>query len=292
MLQYFKAVFYRFLRFVLRLMNKVALLVVNRFSNGSRLKSDSQKTNYEASVVKIISNDIRFNNFRRNFSYSEIVENVTYFQGIAYINRIKQLDLGNFDYKAKHQNDSIGNPILFKFPEFGKISPTTLRYISVALEIKNRFGSDLTGDFVEIGGGYGGQISILADYFRINSYGVYDLCDVQILIKKYLDSINKIKNVEFLNLETSKPKDWDLVISNYAFSELPRKLQEIYIDKVLLKSQRGYLIMNSGRENLTNRSVGKLNLKELQDLLPSFEVLEEMPKTGPDNYVIIWGHKS
>lgn len=292
MLQYFKAIFYRFLRFVLRLMNNVALLVVNRFSNGSRLKSDSQKTNYEASVVKIISNDIRFNNFRRNFSYSEIVENVTYFQGLAYINRIKQLDLGNFDYKAKHQNDSIGNPILFKYPEFGKISPTTLRYISVALEIKNRFGSDLTGDFVEIGGGYGGQISILADYFRINSYGVYDLCDVQNLIKKYLDSINKIKDVEFLNLETSKPKDWDLVISNYAFSELPRKLQEIYIDKVLLKSQRGYLIMNSGRENFTNRSVGKLNLKELQDLLPSFEVLEEMPKTGPDNYVIIWGHKS
>ena len=292
MLQYFKAIFYRFLRFVLRLMNNVALLVVNRFSNGSRLKSDSQKTNYEASVVKIISNDIRFNNFRRNFSYSEIVENVTYFQGLAYINRIKQLDLGNFDYKAKHQNDSIGNPILFKYPEFGKISPTTLRYISVALEIKNRFGSDLTGDFVEIGGGYGGQISILADYFRINSYGVYDLCDVQNLIKKYLDSINKIKDVEFLNLETSKPKEWDLVISNYAFSELPRKLQEIYIDKVLLKSQRGYLIMNSGRENFTNRSVGKLNLKELQDLLPSFEVLEEMPKTGPDNYVIIWGHKS
>lgn len=292
MLQYFKAIFYRFLRFVLRLMNNVALLVVNRFSNGSRLKSDSQKTNYEASVVKIISNDIRFNNFRRNFSYSEIVENVTYFQGLAYINRIKQLDLGNFDYKAKHQNDSIGNPILFKYPEFGKISPTTLRYISVALEIKNRFGSDLTGDFVEIGGGYGGQISILADYFRINSYGVYDLCDVQNLIKKYLDSINKIKDVEFLNLETSEPKDWDLVISNYAFSELPRKLQEIYIDKVLLKSQRGYLIMNSGRENFTNRSVGKLNLKELQDLLPSFEVLEEMPKTGPDNYVIIWGHKS
>lgn len=292
MLQYFKAIFYRFLRFVLRLMNNVALLVVNRFSNGSRLKSDSQKTNYEASVVKIISNDIRFNNFRRNFSYSEIVENVTYFQGLAYINRIKQLDLGNFDYKAKHQNDSIGNPILFKYPEFGKISPTTLRYISVALEIKNRFGSDLTGDFVEIGGGYGGQISILADYFRINSYGVYDLCDVQNLIKKYLDSINKIKDVEFLNLETSKPKDWDLVISNYAFSELPRKLQEIYIDKVLLKSQRGYLIMNSGRENFTNRSVGKLNLKELQDLLPSFEVLEEMPKTGPDNYVIVWGHKS
>ena len=115
---------------------------------------------------------------------------------------------------------------------------------------------------------------------------------MQNLIKKYLDSINKIKDVEFLNLETSKPKDWDLVISNYAFSELPRKLQEIYIDKVLLKSQRGYLIMNSGRENFTNRSVGKLNLKELQDLLPSFEVLEEMPKTGPDNYVIIWGHKS
>jgi hypothetical protein len=50
--------------------------------------------------------------------------------------------------------------------------------------------------------------------------------------------------------------------------------------------------MNSGRENSTMRNKGKLNLNELQNLLPSFEIFEEIPKTGPDNYVIIWGYKN
>jgi len=81
-----------------------------------------------------------------------------------------------------------------------------------------------------------------------------------------------------------------LVISNYAFSELPLELQKIYIEKVIRKSKRGYLIMNSGMNNFSGRSDGKLHLAELRTLLPVFEILDEIPNTGPDNYVIVWGH--
>ena len=79
-------------------------------------------------------------------------------------------------------------------------------------------------------------------------------------------------------------------MSNYAFSELPAELQKIYIEKVVSKSKRGYLIMNSGLYNYSGRSDGKLHLAELRTLLPEFEILEEIPNTGPDNYVIVWGH--
>jgi hypothetical protein len=41
---------------------------------------------------------------------------------------------------------------------------------------------------------------------------------------------------------------YDLVISNYAFSELPSELQTRYIEKIILKAKRGYLTINSGKK--------------------------------------------
>jgi hypothetical protein len=81
----------------------------------------------------------------------------------------------------------------------------------------------------------------------------------------------------------------DLVISNYALSELPEELQSEYLEKVILKADRGYLIMNSGRTNHSGRSFGKISLNQLNNLGLEISVSEEQPRTGPDNYVISWG---
>jgi hypothetical protein len=48
--------------------------------------------------------------------------------------------------------------------------------------------------------------------------------------------------------------------------------------------------MNSRKTDISGRSSGKYTLEEIKGVLPTFEVLEEVPLTGPDNYVIIWGH--
>ena len=79
------------------------------------------------------------------------------------------------------------------------------------------------------------------------------------------------------------------MVSNYAFSELPRELQKKYIEKVLIHSKSGYLTMNSGlfEENLGN----KLSLNEIKEYIPSLEIYTEEPKTGPNNYIIVWGNK-
>jgi len=292
MVQIAKAKFYRILYGYLRLNSRVRNLFARRLKSSNKWEIDSQKTNYEAVVDNILKTEFNFRKFRRNFDYCEILENVTFRQGFAHLDRIKILEDEKLNFKVNIQNDFIGSPVQFNYPEFEKVSPTTLRYISIALEIKKIFGPELSGDFVEIGGGYGGQFSILKNLFRIENYGVYDLPNVQKIIKRYLESINQYEHVEFLDLETSISKKWDLVISNNAFSELPKNLQESYISKVLSHSRRGYLIMNSGRENFTMRSNGKLSLEDLQKLLPSFEIFEELPKTGLDNYVIIWGHKN
>lgn len=262
----------------------------NRNSDNSS-RSDSQKTFYEDTVSLIVNSNSKFNRFRRIYNYREIVENVTFLQGQKYLKRIIFLGLPlTSDFSKYFLNDSVGKPTRYCYPNIGQVSPTTLRYISVSLEIKKLFGDGLSGNIVEIGAGYGGQASILMEFFKINKYGVYDLGNAQILIQKYLTNMNKENNLNMYSLSDNSNIHWDLAISNYAFSELPAELQKEYINKVLAKSERGYMIMNSGLDNETGRGDGKLTLGELRTLLPRFEIFEEVPNTGPDNYVLVWGH--
>lgn len=291
MFEHIKAIFIRVMDFLLHGRNILLVKFVKKRSSADCIRSDSQKTFYEHSLSMIINSNSKFKRFRRIYSYREIVENVTFRQGQKYLKRITSHSLllpSNFSKYVI--NDLVGKPIRYHYPNIGKVSPTTLRYISVALEIKKLFGDDLSGNIVEIGAGYGGQASILMEFFKIDNYGVYDLDNAQILVQKYLAKVNKTDNLNIYSLEDNVNVLWDLAISNYAFSELPAELQKKYITKVLGKSERGYMIMNSGLDNETGRGNGKLTLGELRTLLPKFEIFEEVPKTGPDNYVIVWGH--
>jgi len=291
MFQQNKALFIRVMDFLFRQRNIFLVKFAKKHNNNDSSSSDSQKTFYEDTTSLIINSNSKFNRFRRIYNYREIVENVTYYQGQKYLERITSLGLPlTSDFSKYFLNDSVGKPTLYHYPNIGKISPTTLRYISVSLEIKKLFGDSLSGNIVEIGAGYGGQASILMEFFKITKYGVYDLDNVQVLVKKYLAKMNKEHKLNMYSLSDHSDIRWDLAISNYAFSELPAELQKEYINKVLCKSERGYVIMNSGLNNETRRGDGKLTLDELRTLLPKFEIIEEVPNTGPDNYVIVWGH--
>ena len=108
------------------------------------------------------------------------------------------------------------------------------------------------------------------------------------LISRYLNAVILNGSYRVITINEVLPEKYDLVISNYAFSELPSALQKSYIKKVLVNSTRGYLTMNSGL--LGVHSAGKLSLKELRELLPPFEIYEEKPNTYEFNYIIAWGH--
>ena len=291
MFQRNKAIFIRVMDFLLHGWNILLIKFAKNRNSDNSSRSDSQKTFYEDTVSLIVNSNSKFNRFRRIYNYREIVENVTFLQGQKYLKRIIFLGLPlTSDFSKYFLNDSVGKPTRYCYPNIGQVSPTTLRYISVSLEIKKLFGDGLSGNIVEIGAGYGGQASILMEFFKINKYGVYDLGNAQILIQKYLTNMNKENNLNMYSLSDNSNIRWDLAISNYAFSELPAELQKEYIKKVLAKSERGYMIMNSGLDNETGRGDGKLTLDELRTLLPRFEIFEEVPNTGPDNYVLVWGH--
>ena len=122
---------------------------------------------------------------------------------------------------------------------------------------------------------------------------MYDLPVVLDLAEKTLERAELISSsFTKKSIDPVEPEIYDLVISNYAFSELPEAVQRDYIAKMLGASRCGYITMNSGRSNISGRSTGKMSLLEITELLPPCEILEEDPKTGPDNYIIVWGHQN
>ncbi len=251
-------------------------------------QSDSEVTFYQSSVRDIIKKDKSFKRFRRIYDYREILEHVDYELGLRYLNKIKSIDtqlLSDFD--KFRLNDVLGMPRKFNFPSIGKASPTTIRYVAVAAEIKELFKGQKIESIVEVGAGYGGQAFVLDAMSYFTKYCIFDLPEVQVLTAKYLSLLN-ISGIEYLDIHSIEYCESDLVISNYAFSELPKNLQEVYLERVLRHAKNGYLLMNSGMSNSTGRSIGKLSISQIKESLPHLQVLTENPLTGPDNYLIIW----
>lgn len=71
-----------------------------------------------------------------------------------------------------------------------------------------------------------------------------DLEPVLLLQRRYLRKLG-VNQVSFATAdELDSARDYDLVISNYAFSECTRPVQQRYIKQILARSVRGYIICN------------------------------------------------
>ena len=274
-----------------RLRNKIRRLVLSKTTfNETQGKSDSQVTFYEQQLSRLLKSKKRLSDFRRKYDYREILEHVTYTQGKSYLEQIQEYSPQNYIelIEKNKANDLFGNPYEYQYPGVGRVSPTTLRYISTAIDIFEIIRLNKESVVAEIGVGYGGQAAILERMYGIRNYSAFDLPSVIQLSNVYLNSVNSKFKFTSSGLSSDKNTTWDVVISNYAFSELHRDLQLSYIEHVITKSKSGYMIMNSGRSNITGRSEGKLSLNEIRNYIPNLQVKEEVPLTGPDNYIIYW----
>lgn len=236
--------------------------------------------------------DAVFKIFKKHKDYRNVLEHVTQKQGQAYSDIIKKEGKDFLSYFPKFkENDKFGSPVTFHY-RVGKFSPTTLRYIKVLVDLKNIFGSLNGMDIIEIGGGYGGQCKIISDLFKFKSYTLVDLDVVLLLAQKYLTKLG-VKKVNFLKPdEIRKKKEYDLIISNYAFSECTKEIQDKYINKILNKAKRGYITYNYDLKN-TPHPISPYNKKQITQILSKkhhLQLLEEKPKTGPTNFIIVWGN--
>lgn len=252
--------------------------------------SDSESGTYIQTVTQLIQNEKSVSGFRRNFEYRRVLEHVDWSLCKQYLSRIDELSPGNKKalMQSHKPNDFFGSPHRFLISRSDWMAATTIRYISVLMEICSITPVSEQMRIVEIGVGYGGQAAIFNREFGIRDYSMFDLQPVHNLVIQYLKGIDSPLVPEFLDINSDFNRSWDLVISNYAFSELPSRLQTEYVVKVLKQANHGYLIMNSGRTNKTGRSNGKLSLDEILQQLPHAEVREEKPLSGPDNYVLVW----
>jgi len=262
------------------------------FVGAEYIRSDTDDGLYIRAVENANHNFEAFLNFKRNEDYRFVLEHVSYEQGREYL-EILRSEAPDFVEGVNRflVNDIVGNPIRFFYEGAGLVSPTTLRYLKVASDLRQLFG-DLNAVTVgEIGVGYGGQLLILDQIYEFQRYDLYDLPPVLRLTSRYLEShlLNSSYRTTTLN-QCGRDASYDLVLSNYAFSELPAKLALKYVEKVLGKARRGYLTMNSGR-GTSERNRGKLSIEDYRNLLPALEIKEERPLTGADNYILVWGHK-
>jgi len=265
-------------------------ILKNIYSHSLEYRSFSDNGRYLAEILRILNNENLFSNFKRSKIYNEILEHVDFTSGEKYLNILKKRN-DNFLLKGLNSillNDDIGNPIKYFYKDIDiPLSPTTLRYLKVASDLNGLFGNNL-GNTAEIGCGYGGQAKVNDQLFKINMQTLFDLPIVNKLIDKYLnlDLLNGAYKTELIN--KILPSKYDLVISNYAFSELPSKLQEVYLKKVITRSKKGYLNMNSGLGGFFSK--GAMSVSENSKFLNNFEIFDEDPIFSRYNYILVWGH--
>ena len=259
------------------------------YSTNLEDRSDSDNGRYLIAVRGALRSHARFRYFKRHPFYKSVLEHVSKDQGKEYLKIILEENPSFIEEKLDifSKLDELGSPKKYIYDQFGKISPTTLRYLKVASDLRKYFGDNLGKEITEIGCGYGGQLLVLDQLFCIDRYTMFDLLPVCELISQYVDTNILNSSYRTTTINQFTPQDFDLVISNYAFSELPLKLQMTYFRKVLSRAKKGYLTMNSGRG--TTGSSDRLSLVELQNMIPDLEILEERPLTGPNNYIVIWG---
>lgn len=235
-------------------------------------------------------NDEVFKDFKWNPVYRQIVESVSYENGLLYLDIIRQEypeSLVHFD--DFRQNDILGSPITYNYGDIGYFSPTTLRYIKCACDLKKQFGDLSKMHIVEIGGGYGGQCKIIAELAGFASYTIIDLAESNALAKKYLDNLD-VQNVSFIdNDHLSEAHSYDLVISNFSFSEMDIPEQKKYIEHVIKQTPNGYMTMNfiSNSFLLQSHSIEEL-VRMLYNNGRRGKVEAEKPTTHPDNLLVTW----
>ena len=207
------------------------------------------------SYVKSICESGNISNFKRDASYTYMLEHVSKGQGDQYLYFIKSMtNITEDEIKEFCMiNDSVGNPIR---SDFGLVvaSPSSLRYILHSyLIIKHLLSLNLPSiDIVEVGGGYGGLCLAIHHFskkynIKINSYTIIDLPSISKLQGIYLNTVDPSLKVDFVDATTfgeGITKQNNFLVSNYCFSEISGDFQKKYINTLFPKVSHGFMAWN------------------------------------------------
>lgn len=258
----------------------------SRFDSGNNLpaiKSSISDDSRYPDFCRLAAQDSRvFAEFRRDPRYTAILEHVNEAQGREYLQRLSRTGKARNFLDEAARNDRIGNPHRMTLDSGIRISPTTLRYLKVADDLETLFGNLDGARICEIGVGYGGQCRILDSIFNIDSYALVDLRPVLQLVDRFLNQFPLHCKLHYSCLNELGYEGYDLIISNYAFSELDRDVQERYFHKVIANSYKGYMAYNE----ISPPEMRSMSRVEFCERVNG-SILPERPLTHPNNCIIV-----
>lgn len=234
--------------------------------------SDSQE--YRDACLRCATDDASFANFKNDPAFA--LWGVTEEQGREY-----------------HKNIISRKSGLIYMSEVN--SPVSLRYAKVAMDLEDMFGSLDNMHIVEIGAGYGGQALILSQLCPTATFTLVDLAEAGQLQRRYLKECGcDMSRFEFTTMKMGDgfvpTQDYDLCISNYAFTECERNTQQCYINQIIQKSKRLYMTCNQIAGEM---GVDSMQPGEYAGQFPNTtQILPEIPLTHPQNFILAFGHKT
>lgn len=272
-----------------RIVNRRKLwdLHMQRSKRSGNPQSLSELDDYLTLCELAATDDEYFMKFRSCSSYRAILENVDGLAGEKLHTALQSYGRSAEEFRHLwHPN--IGNPYTFRVRGLGKISPTELRYSKIMCELEALFGSLDGFKITEIGVGFGGQGGQILNFFNVAEYEFVDLVEPLQLVKKYLTEIKAPGVVRMTSPDRLHEDKRDLVISNYAYSELTRELQEKYFEKIIIQSSRGFVIYN----HITPNDFHTMTAVEFAARIRGAEVIPENPLSHPGNVLVVWGHRT
>lgn len=238
---------------------------------------------YNAFCLEVSNVNRSFRRFRRFDQIIRVLDHVGIEHAYQYLHYVRANSSQDF-MPLLRKLDSVGSPRKYWFRQVGLISPTGTRYLKVWLEVQRLFGHLHNLTIAEIGVGFGGQALIFSELSAPRKYILLDIPPALSLASKYLHSLRSQMIFESIDGRNPLPVYSDLVISNYAFSELKRELQEMYLVRVISNASRGYITWNV----LSEKHLDGFSLDEVLERIPSSRKLPEIPETSPGNVIIVW----
>lgn len=247
---------------------------------------------YLKSCDEFSNSDEKFNTFKQDERYKLILEHISKAESDMFVSEMKDsCNLSDEQIEKFRENDLYGTPTICDYERFGKMSPSTIRYIKNTLDIFNFIGDKNIKNIVEIGGGYGGLCKTMSVLFDFDNYVLIDLPECNKLSNKYLSKFEELsgKTNQYSFDEFEEIENVDLVISNYAFSECSRTVQEMYYNNVVLNSDYFYMVYNNNVNecNMTPQANTNYNPDSFLEMSSNdFEiVVEEEVRHSHTNYI-------
>lgn len=238
------------------------------------------------SICKIASeNPEVLSKFKRCYEYRLVLEHVTRQQGQQYLRFIEN-NKGIMETLKFVSEKEIGEPFRYSYSDLGSLSPTQIRYSKIMRDIQLLFPNISRGQVVEVGVGNGGLAAQASKFFQLSKYSLVDLPEVLALTSKILTPFDIQTHFDFISPSELKTIESDLFISNYAFSELKKEIQDLYLNNLILNAKSGYMIYN----HIHDDSSVSYSALEIQEMIPGAEIFEEVPLTYDGNVLLVWGH--